>query len=109
MPILTGNFRIDWRAAVRWVDEHLVTDADPLQIAPIRIDGGRRAAPGTGMIECRLDPLRLGFQSAGTLPQDVIQFDNAILDGAVSRFMRSRQDMQTNGALISPQWCDLII
>ena len=52
-------------------------------VDPLRVDSGSRSAPDASMVKCHLGSLTLGLQRSGTLPQDVVQFDDAVLDGAV--------------------------
>ncbi|WP_061026764.1 hypothetical protein [Bradyrhizobium sp. CCH5-F6] len=49
----------------------------------LRIDGGCHAALGAGMIEGRLGPVPLRFQSGGALSQDIVQLDDAVFNRAI--------------------------
>ena len=61
----------------------------------LRIDGGCHAALGAGMIEGGLGSVALGFQSGGALSQDIVELDDAVVNRAISRFMRSSQSVNS--------------
>ncbi|WP_233023619.1 MULTISPECIES: hypothetical protein [Hyphomicrobiales] len=49
----------------------------------LSIDGGCHAALGAGMIERRLGPVPLSFQSGGALSQNIIELNDAVFNRAV--------------------------
>ncbi|MEW6395664.1 MAG: hypothetical protein AB1582_14100 [Pseudomonadota bacterium] len=47
------------------------------------IDNGCCTALGAGLVQRRFGAFPLGFESGGTFPQNVVEFDDAVLDRAV--------------------------